>query len=275
MAQKKFQDLNLSDAFLFAAAMEDSEVCRLALEILLNRKIASVAVHTEHSMLYSSDYRSIRLDVYAQDDEGDSYNVEMQGENQGNLPKRSRYHQAKMDVMSIPPGADFNELRPNYVIFICTFDPFGEGLYQYTFENRCREKDIPLNDGTTKLFLNTQGKNKEGVSETLVHFLRYVENTTEECVKELQDKRIEKVHDRVITLKQSREWESRYMKFEELLQDAENRGLQEGLQKGLKQGQSRLLLLISRMTQAGEAMYISRLSEDEDFLQKMYEKYQI
>lgn len=57
------------------------------------------------------------------------------------------------------------------------------------------------------------------------------------------------------------------MKFEELLQDAENRGLQEG--------QSRLLLLISRMTQAGEAMYISRLSEDEDFLQKMYEKYQI
>lgn len=275
MAQKKFQDLNLSDAFLFAAAMEDSEVCRLALEILLNRKIASVAVHTEHSMLYSSDYRSIRLDVYAQDDEGDNYNVEMQGENQGNLPKRSRYHQAKMDVMSIPPGADFNELRPNYVIFICTFDPFGEGLYQYTFENRCREKDIPLNDGTTKLFLNTKGKNKEGVSETLVHFLQYVENTTEECVKELQDKRIEKVHDRVITLKQSREWESRYMKFEELLQDAENRGLQEGLQKGLKQGQSRLLLLISRMTQAGEAMYISRLSEDEDFLQKMYEKYQI
>lgn len=170
MAQKKFQDLNLSDAFLFAAAMEDSEICRLALEILLNRKIASVAVHTEHSMLYSSDYRSIRLDVYAQDDEGDNYNVEMQGENQGNLPKRSRYHQAKMDVMSIPPGADFNELRPNYVIFICTFDPFGEGLYQYTFENRCREKDIPLNDGTTKLFLNTQGKNKEGVSETLVHF---------------------------------------------------------------------------------------------------------
>ncbi len=271
MAQKKFQDLNLSDAFLFAAAMEDSEVCRLALEILLNRKITNVAVRTEHSILYSSDYRSIRLDVYAQDDTGDNYNVEMQGENQGNLPKRSRYHQAKMDVMSIVPGADFNELKPNYVIFICTFDPFGEGLYQYTFENRCRERDIPLGDGTMKLFLSTKGENSDEVPVELVHFLRYVENTTRECVEELQDEVIERVHDRVIMLKQSREWESRYMKFEELLQDAENKGLQ----KGIEQGQSRLLSLINKMTRAGESECISKLSEDEEFLKEMYAKYHI
>lgn len=77
----------------------------------------------------------------------------MQAEKQGNLPKRSRYHQAEMDVASIPPGSDFNELKSSYVIFICTFDPFGKGLYQYTFENICKENGMPLGDGTPKFFL--------------------------------------------------------------------------------------------------------------------------
>lgn len=34
MAQhKRFQDLNLADAYLFAAALEDAETCRVTLEI--------------------------------------------------------------------------------------------------------------------------------------------------------------------------------------------------------------------------------------------------
>lgn len=122
-----------------------------------------------------------------------------------------------------------------------------------------------------KLFLSTKGENSDEVPVELVHFLRYVENTTRECVEELQDEVIERVHDRVIMLKQSREWESRYMKFEELLQDAENKGLQ----KGIEQGQSRLLSLINKMTRAGESEYISKLSEDEEFLKEMYAKYHI
>lgn len=136
---KKFQDLNLSDAYLFAATLEDAETCRITLEILLGIKVDSVTVHAEHTVLFSRDYRSIRLDIYAQDESYNSYNVEMQVENEGNLPKRSRYHQAEMDVMSIPPGSSFNDLKPNYVVFICCFDPFGDGLFRYTFTNKCSE----------------------------------------------------------------------------------------------------------------------------------------
>lgn len=290
MAQKKFQDLNLEDAFLFAAALEDEEACKITLQVILNRKVTKVTVHAEHTMLYTSDYRSIRLDVYAQNDDGD-YNVEMQGENQGNLPKRSRYHQAKMDVASIPPGADFNDLKPSYVIFICTFDPFGQDLYQYTFENRCVETGLPLGDETTKIFLNTKGKNAENVSPELVNFLQYVENSTEQCVMQLQDEMVGRLHDRVKTLKKSRDWESRYMRFEELLQDAERaglargmekgmaqgieKGMEQGLEKGLVQGQSRLLQLIDKMVEAGEGELVSRLSKDSALLQEMYEKYQL
>lgn len=124
---------------MFAAAMSDSVFCRMVLEILLGRKVKSVTVSTEHSMLFSSDCRSIRLDVYAKDAEGTHYNVEMQGTDKGNLPKRSRFHQAEMDALELHPGEDFSDLEPNYVIFICCFDPFGKGLY------RCMWKTARMN----------------------------------------------------------------------------------------------------------------------------------
>ena len=127
---KSFQELDLSNAFLFAAALEDSETCRLVLEIILGVKLPAVKVHAEHSILVSSEVRSVRLDIYANDELEVNYNVEAQNQNEGNLPKRSRYHQAEMDVSLLKPGQDFNDLKPSYVIFICTFDPFGRKLYR-------------------------------------------------------------------------------------------------------------------------------------------------
>lgn len=63
-----------------------------------------------------------------------------------------------MDITSLAPGEDFNDLKPGYVIFICMFDPFGDGLYQYTFEERCNENGRALGDETVKMFLDVKGK---------------------------------------------------------------------------------------------------------------------
>lgn len=272
--QKRFQDLNLADAYLFAAALEDAETCRLTLEILLGRKVSHVTVHTEYTVLFSKDYRSIRLDVYAQDDEGGNYNVEMQGENECNLPKRSRYHQAQMDVMSLPPGSDFNELKPNYVVFICRFDPFGKGLFRYTFSNRCAETDLELEDGTVKIFLNTKGTNTADIPKELVHFLEYVENSTAECADKQDDDRIRHIHRRVTFVKESQKWERKYMTFGELLDKEHREGHREGLREGLQEGLQKGILLTQKMLEAGETDKISMLS-DETFFEQMCHKYGI
>ena len=44
-ARDKFQELNLSNAFLFAAVMNDAEVCRLVLEILTGEPVEAVNVN--------------------------------------------------------------------------------------------------------------------------------------------------------------------------------------------------------------------------------------
>ena len=68
MAVKKFEDLDLSNAFLFVAALEDPETCKLILELILGKPLPDVNVRVEHSILFNSDFRSIRLDVYAEDE---------------------------------------------------------------------------------------------------------------------------------------------------------------------------------------------------------------
>ncbi|MBD5465481.1 MAG: Rpn family recombination-promoting nuclease/putative transposase [Lachnospiraceae bacterium] len=217
--KKTFQELNLSNAFLFSAALEDPETCQLVLEIILGIRLPKVKVHAERSILVSSDFRSIRLDIYASDEMQVSYNVEAQNDDRKNLAKRSRYHQAEMDVASLKPGDDFNDLKPGYVIFICTFDPFGKGLYRYTFEERCLECDMSLGDDTRKIFLNTRGRNEEDVPKELVHFLKYMEQSTDEYVSALTEESIIKLHEKVTELKKWRRLEAEYMTLEEWLND--------------------------------------------------------
>lgn len=225
---KQFKDLDLSNAFLFAAALADEQTCQLVLEIILGRKIPKLNVHAEHTILYHSEFRSVRLDVYAEDEFRVSYDLEMQNQDEKNLAKRSRYYQAEMDVSSLKPGEDFNELRPSCIIYICTFDPFGKGLYQYVFEEYCKEAGLSLGDDTRKIFLNTKGTRQENVSKELIHFLRYVEKSTEDVVQEENDTTIKLLHQKVKELKQRRELEVNYMRFEELLQDKWRDGLAEG-----------------------------------------------
>ena len=44
-----------------------------------------------------------------------------------------------IDLNLLERGADYKELKKSYVIFICPFDQFQEGLHKYTFENQCKE----------------------------------------------------------------------------------------------------------------------------------------
>lgn len=235
-AKEQFKSLDLSNAFLFSLALSDPEICSMILETILEQPVGPVWVQPEKSILFSAQFRSVRLDVYARDGMQVAYDLEMQNKDQGNLPLRSRLYQAEMDVTALKPGEDFNCLRPSYVIFICAFDPFGAGNYRYIFENRGLETGEPLGDGTRKIFLNTRGTRAEGVPPELVHFLQYVEDSTDECVKITRDETVARLHRRVTRLKEDRRWEAKYMKFEELLQEKLEEGMEQGIQQGIRRG---------------------------------------
>lgn len=274
MVRDTFENLNLKNAFLFGAALSDPETCKMVLEMILGRPIPDLQVHSEHSMFFSSDFRSARLDVYAADEVQVKYNLEMQNKRM-ELGKRSRFHQAEMDVTALKPGEDYSELQPSYVIFICTFDPFGRGLYRYTFQERCLEREFGLEDGTCKIFLNTKGKNPDEVPELLVNFLHYIENTKDKYVESVGDEQITALHSKIRELKRSREWREQYMTFEELLDDTRQEGLEQGLKSGLEQGESRMLRLIACMADSEDRDRIADLAKSPELVDEMYKKYNL
>ena len=221
---QSFQKLNLTNAYLFAAAMQDEEICRNVLEIALNKRISKVKAHVEQVLFLDSEFKSVRFDVYASDEEEVSYDVEMQNDDTKNLPKRCRYYQAELDVTSLRPGEDYQQLKPGYIIFICSFDPFGKGRCQYVFEEYCKEADIPLGDETQKIFFNTNGTDTENVTPELLHLFEYLKQSTEEVAVRHQDEKILKIHERVKYLKRDRKLEAGYMTMEEYIhQEAERR----------------------------------------------------
>ena len=229
---KPFRDLDLKNSFLFSAALADEETCQLVLEIIMGQKLPRVRVHAEHAILLNSDFRSVRFDIYADDELFVNYNLEMQNQDNRNIAKRSRYYQAEMDVYSLKPGEDYSDLKPGYVIFICTFDPFGKKRYRYTFEERCLECDLALGDETKKIILSTKGENEADVPKQLINFLKYVEESTDDCAARIQDESVDRLHKRVTALKRRRELEASYMTFEELLKDEKAAGLEEGRKDG-------------------------------------------
>ena len=147
-------------------------------------------------------------------------------------------------------------------MFICSFDPFGRGLYRYTFEPRCLEADFPLGDGTKRIFLSTKGTNESDVPKELVSFLKYVTDSTDACVERAKEWKLGKIHERIKALKQSRELEGRYMQFEELLKREHDEGTRQ------------MLELVSRMIADGKTDLIPQLKE-EVFCQEMLKEYHL
>ena len=68
--------------------------------------------------------------------------MEMQQKNTYNLPKRSRYYQAQIDVSLLEPGSiNFNELNDLTTILVAPFDIFG------FYEVICLERQWAREDG--------------------------------------------------------------------------------------------------------------------------------
>lgn len=212
---KPLKDLNLLDRFLFAEAMEDTVVCTNMLEIILGSNNISLLdkIQTEKELRTSLLLRSVRVDVWAMDEQGTIYNSEMQGYKRGNLRKRSRYYQALLDSGLLEPGVvDFDILNDSFMIFISPFVVFGLKKYLYTFQMRCdEESELALGDGAVRIFLNTNGNNKEDISQELVELLGYIEHSTDTFAQKCTSSKVREIHEHICRIKMSEKIGVKYM----------------------------------------------------------------
>ena len=233
MKMKKYEELELRDDFMFSRVMSNPKFVKPLLETILGVKIRKIVYpQTQKTIDLSLQAKGIRLDVYVEDDQNTVFNLEMQTSDGANLPKRMRYYQGMIDLNILDKGQDYTTLKKSYVIFICTFDPFGEGRHIYTFCNTCQENTaLTLDDDAVKIILSTKGT-MDDVSPEMKRILDYIDG------KGASDKFTEELEEAVCSARQNERWRLDYMTLEYEYRQRYLEGKEEGREEGRAEGRA-------------------------------------
>ena len=259
MKMKKYEELELRDDFMFSRIMSNPKFVKPLLETILGVKIRKIVYpQTQKTIDLSLQAKGIRLDVYVEDDQNTVFNLEMQTSDGANLPKRMRYYQGMIDLNILDKGQDYTTLKKSYVIFICTFDPFGEGRHIYTFCNTCQENTaLTLDDDAVKIILSTKGT-MDDVSPEMKRILDYIDG------KGASDKFTEELEEAVRSARQNERWRLDYMTLEYEYRQRYLEGKEEGREEGRAEG---LMMRTIQLHERGESIAsiadIVELNEEE------------
>ena len=246
--------LPFTDDRIFMNVMRSPKICRALLELILpNEEIGAIrlkksdnplidnseidegadenlSVETQKTLKLETDAHGVRFDAFVASSKLWA-DIEMQTDNDSKIDKRARYYHANMDLDFLEQGQSYENLKPSYVIFICTFDRFKRDEPVYFFRSWDVEKGLLLDDLSYTIVLNTKCS-PEKVPEALKPFYEYLNDPKKNEASELTrmiDERVRKFN--------SDEWRKKYMTFEYILNEHKREGEAIGFEKGAAQKQ--------------------------------------
>lgn len=203
--------------------------CKPFLERVLGIKISRIEYpKSQDAIDLSADAKSVRLDIYVEDDDNAVYNIEMQTTENGNLPKRTRYYQGMIDLGILEKGENYKNLKRSFIIFVCTFDLFGEGRHIYTFENRCiQDFALRLGDDATKIILNTKGT-MDDITPKMKRVLDFIDG------KGASDDYTRALEEEIESVRKNEKWRLDYMTLQMRYQEKYEQGIEQGIEMGIR-----------------------------------------
>ena len=264
---KPVEELTFTDDFMFGTVMKNKVICKGVLERLLHIKVGKIeypSLQKTIAPFYES--KGIRLDVYVSDSER-VFDIEIQTSIPPSLPKRTRYYQSLMDVDNLLRGQSYAELKENYVIFICTQDPFGKGLPVYEFRNICTaDGTLFLDDKSYKVFYNVGAYGKEDEPE-LSALLEYL------CKRRATSGFTQRIDELVEKAKRNEKFRSWYMSLniwkDDLLREGSQLGEKIGFERGIRKGRRDGIAAGAHQKARETAKLMQRESCSVDFIQRM------
>ena len=228
---KRWEDLTITDDFMFCKVMSDPDICKELLEILLHIKIDRLVFQEpQKSFKLTSESRGIRLDVYVKDSNR-VFDIELQTTNERNLELRTRYYQGVMDISELEKGEFFSNMKESYIIFICMFDPFGADMPIYTVKQTFAENDkLIFNDKTHKIFYNVKAFEKIANDVETKAFLEYL------CKHQSTTKFTQSLETAVYRNKNNQNWRKDYMTLAYNLSLAVEKAAKKAAKKAREEG---------------------------------------
>ena len=145
----------MSDIFM-RNVFKKRECLEYVLQVIMEKQDLHVI-----DQIIQKDYKNLQgrsavMDCVARDSTGKQFDVEIQQDNEGASPKRARYHSGLMDMNTLNPGQDFEELPESYVIFITRDDILGYGLPIYHIDRQIKELEEAFQDEAHIIYVNSK-----------------------------------------------------------------------------------------------------------------------
>ena len=147
----------MSDIFM-RNVFKKRECLEYVLQVIMEKQDLHVI-----DQIIQKDYKNLQgrsavMDCVARDSTGKQFDVEIQQDNEGASPKRARYHSGLMDMNTLNPGQDFEELPESYVIFITRDDILGYGLPIYHIDRQIKELNEAFQDEAYIIYVNSRNQ---------------------------------------------------------------------------------------------------------------------
>ena len=182
----------MSDIFM-RNVFKKRECLEYVLQVIMEKQDLYVIDQVIQKDYKNLQGRSAVMDCVARDSTGKQFDVEIQQDNEGASPKRARYHSGLMDMNTLNPGQDFEELPESYVIFITRDDALGYGLPIYHIDRKIEEVSENFKDEAHIIYVNSK-KQEDTELGRLMHDLH--------C-KNAEDMHSKILADRVYELKET------------------------------------------------------------------------
>ena len=224
---------------VFGEIISDKKICKYIFETILSFKIKEIYYPEKQKEVKDPKHRErkdVRFDILVEDYEHNPYDVEAQTTDKKDLGWRMRYYAAKIDQRyTLDKGKTYRNMKKAYLIFLCNFDPEGEGRIKYTYHTyEDHNKSKQFQDGLEKIIINGKGiPNGENADQVgLVNLINDRPVHLNAIFDEIQT--------RIKDMNEDPEWRDKMIDYEtrmlEKEQEAEEKGMQKGMQQGMQRG---------------------------------------
>ena len=220
------KDLTIMSDIFMRNVFKKHECMEYVLQVIMDQKDLKVIDQVLQKDYKNLQGRSAALDCVVRDFEGRQMDVEIQQDNEGAPPKRARYHSGLMDMNTLNPGQDFDELPESYMIFITRDDTLGYGLPIYHINRKIEEVGEGFQDEAHIIYVNSKKRDDTELGR-LMHDLH--------C-KNASDMYSSVLADRVYELKETQKGvEFMCHELEQIYSEGIESGLEQGERKKAKE----------------------------------------
>lgn len=166
----------LDDNLMTLVFDRNIEATELLLNVILQRndlKVLEVVAQREYKNPMTGG-RSITIDIYAKDNAGKVYDIEVQRASAGADVHRARFHSSIIDTKMLKAQQEFKEIHDSYVIFITAGDVMGAGLALYHVNRVVEETGTCFGDGSHIIYVNGSYKDDNDPVGKLMHDFRCI-----------------------------------------------------------------------------------------------------